>query len=486
MSHLQLGLGPPSVASPSVPPARPVRTFTFSGVRPAPRFVGVPRAGFFARSQKALGWGLFSSLLVGQILAAAVSPGPFSGAVQDPSNLYDPPVPGFTGPDGEGKARLLQSGGTYRHPNNRVNPLFVGWASGIVDYSPAPSVSAAWSDPNQALGPVTGDNFQVVSLGDLDPQQMAAGVAPGQITLSFASPIRNFSGADLVLFENGVLSAGGSGVAGEIFGELGFVEVSSDGIHFARFPSRSFIPGPVGPYGTFDSSQIHNLVGKHANAGGESWGTPFDLEDLANHSFVLAGIVDLDAITQVRVVDIPGSGGFVDSEGHPIYDPWITLGSGGLDLEAVGVISHAMTFEHWQTHQGLTEADRGADHDPDGRRVPHLLRYAFAWFPDQGDSWAPRLQWVEGALELTFRRDERARDLIYQVQVSDDLFTWTTIAQSVGGAPTAAYGGHEPGISEAAASPIASVGVVRTVSVTHETGSAGKSFMRVRVAPISE
>jgi hypothetical protein len=424
---------------------------------------------------------LVSALLLGPILALAAAPGPYSGGIRDPFNAYDAPVPGFTGPDGAGQARLLQSGGTYRNPRNRVNPLFIGWASGIADYSPAPGVSAGWSDPIQALGPVTGDNFQVVSLGDLSAQQMADGMAPGHITLSFASPIRNFSGADLVLFENGVLSAGGSGVAGEIFGELGFVEVSSDGIQFARFPSRSITPAPVGPYGTFDSTHVFNLVGKHANAGGESWGTPFDLADLADHSLVVGGMVDLDAITHVRVVDIPGNGSFVDSEGHPIYDPWLTLGSGGLDLEAIGVISSVMNFDQWQNNQGLNGADRGAGADPAGMGMPNLLRYAFAWFPDQGDSFAPLLTRVEGGLELTFRRDERAVDLLYQVQVSDDLSTWTTIARSVGGGPTVTYGGHEPAVAEASASSVASVGVVRAVSVVHGVDAREQTFMRIRV-----
>jgi hypothetical protein len=57
----------------------------------------------------------------------------------------------------------------------------------------------------------------------------------------------------------------------------------------------------------------------------------------------------------VRIVDIPGSGDFYDEamlsvdpgtwpdwdfygNDHPIYDAWPTLGSGGLDLEAIGVL----------------------------------------------------------------------------------------------------------------------------------------------------
>jgi hypothetical protein len=38
-------------------------------------------------------------------------------------------------------------------------------------------------------------------------------------------------------------------------------------------------------------------------------------------------------------VDIPGDGSFHDSSDRPIYDAWQTVGSGGFDLEAIGVTS---------------------------------------------------------------------------------------------------------------------------------------------------
>ena len=54
----------------------------------------------------------------------------------------------------------------------------------------------------------------------------------------------------------------------------------------------------------------------------------------------MAHKVNLNSINFVRIVDIPGNGTFLDSENRPIYDPWQTPipGSGGFDLEAVGVI----------------------------------------------------------------------------------------------------------------------------------------------------
>ncbi|WP_231593712.1 leucine-rich repeat protein [Methanosarcina siciliae] len=237
----------------------------------------------------------------------------------------DPGIPGFVGPNGDGKTDC----GT-------VNPIFMTWASTVVDYSPADqSITESFSDPGKTLGPVTGDNFDIVSLGDLDQDQINAGELPGSVTLGFDLPIADGEGPDLAVFENGFIVSGTE----SIFAELAYVEVSTDGIVFARFPSISLTSGQVGGYGSIDPTYVYNLVGKHVNAYGDSWGTPFDLSTLAQAPEVLNGSVDLNSINYVRIVDIPGSGDFKDSQGNPIYDGWVTWGSGGLDLEAVGVIN---------------------------------------------------------------------------------------------------------------------------------------------------
>ncbi|AKB34208.1 Chitin binding protein [Methanosarcina siciliae HI350] len=205
-----------------------------------------------------------------------------------------------------------------------------------MDYSPANQViGPPFSDPSKTLGPVTGDNFDIVSLGDLNQDQINAGELPGSVTLGFDLPIANGEGPDLAVFENGFIVSGTE----TIFAELAYVEVSTDGIVFARFPSISLTSGQVGGYGSIDPTDVYNLAGKHVNAYGDSWGTPFDLSTLSQAPEVLNGSVDLNSINYVRIVDIPGSGDFKDSQGNPIYDGWVTWGSGGLDLEAVGVIN---------------------------------------------------------------------------------------------------------------------------------------------------
>jgi hypothetical protein len=261
----------------------------------------------------------------------------------------------------------------YPDPNSiRIHPLFRGWATGFRDYLPNETPDAIWTNPIRALGPATGNLFDIVSLGDLNESELLAGTPPGLITLSFddpnrpaqPGPIRNGRGYDFAVFENAILSlvnTGGGSIVGRTMAELAFVEVSTNGIDFARFPSVSLTPGRVGPYGTIDVTDVYNLAGKHPNADSVCTGTPFDLEDLRDHPLVRNGRINLDYIRFIRLVDIPGSGAFADQAAgfpdpasydpntvphftpyagvHPIFDAWLTFGSGGFDLEAVGVLN---------------------------------------------------------------------------------------------------------------------------------------------------
>ena len=270
-------------------------------------------------------------------------------------------VNGYIGNDGRHANPLSD-------PNAVINPIFRGWATSFKDYLPSDTQwwGGIWNDPNKALGPVTGQLNGIVSLGDLDETEIADGCKPGRITLVFGDPcnpgdpnhIRNVKGYDFVIFENGYISGydtSGGSVSGQMFSELGYVEISSDGNNFARFPSVSLTAEQPGPYGTIDITNIYNLAGKHPNSYGVCVGTPFDLNEIADDPNVVCGLVDINNICYVRIVDIPGSGDFYDkaekhidanswpiwdyyNNNHPIYDAWLTFGSGGFDLEAVGVL----------------------------------------------------------------------------------------------------------------------------------------------------
>jgi hypothetical protein len=270
------------------------------------------------------------------------------------------PASSLTGPYTEaGISGYIDPGNDWKpaepqEPNAVLNPIFRGWATEVVSYEPAPGLDAQWADPNKALGPATGDRLDIVNLGELNAEQIDEGLAPGQITLYFDEPIRQGRGYDFVVFENGFtsdLSLETGSVAGQMFAEFGYVEVSSNGVDFVRFPAVSLTDEPTGPYGTVEISNIYNLAGKHPNG----TGTPFDLKEIVDDPMVVSGLVDVNDIRYVRIVDIPGSGDFYDeatlsvdpgtwpdwdfyAEDHPIYDAWPTYGSGGLDLEAIGVL----------------------------------------------------------------------------------------------------------------------------------------------------
>jgi len=222
--------------------------------------------------------------------------------------------------------------GPYTEPGIANNdPSIVAWASGWthevrgpMDIANPGGGNASFGSPNLVLGAATCNVADVISLGD-----------GGELTLTFEAPFSDGPGNDLVVFENGFLSGG------SIFAEMAFVEVSTDGVSFARFPSVSLTAGPVGGFGAIDPTDVSYLAGKHPG-GNQSpcEGTGFDLADLAGDPWVLSGDVDLDEIHYVKVVDVIGDGSTVDSLGNPVYDPYPTaFASGGCDLQAVGVLN---------------------------------------------------------------------------------------------------------------------------------------------------
>lgn len=284
-------------------------------------------------------------ILVVQVIVLLISVFAYAGPYTEPG------VNGYIGED-------RRHADPAEDANAVINPIFRGWATSVISYEPAPGVFDWWDDPDKALGEATGNYRDVVSLGDLDQGQIGQGAEPGQITLAFSEPVRDCNGYDFVVFENGLISfinTGGGSIKGQMFAELGYVEVSSNGVDFVRFPSVSLTAGLVGMYGTIEISDVYNLAGKHPNGNGMCTGTAFDLSEIAGEGSVVSGIVDINNISYVRIVDIPGSGDFEDkavkhiepsswpawdyyANNHSIYDAWLTFESGGIDLEAVGVL----------------------------------------------------------------------------------------------------------------------------------------------------
>ena len=174
----------------------------------------------------------------------------------------------------------------------------------------------------------------------LDIPGVASGVATdavslgdgGSVTVKFTDTIYDGPDFDFAVFENGI----SSGSPSLLFMELGFVEVSSDGIFFARFPTLTTRTTTVASFEEADPDDYANLAGNREHG----IGTEFDLFDLTNHPLVISGDVDLDAILYVRVIDVVGNGSTFDTMSNPIYDPFTTpFLTGGFDIDAVGAIN---------------------------------------------------------------------------------------------------------------------------------------------------
>ncbi len=208
---------------------------------------------------------------------------------------------------------------------------FVAWATSCtlergLQQIDNPSLGyASYGEPEAALGKADG-TMSVVSLGD-----------GGNAVLTFASPICNGPGPDFAVFENSFNDG---------FLEFAFVEVSSDGENYFRFPSISLTQTETqtDSYGFSDCTKIHNLAGKYMAL----YGTPFDLDDIEDNN-----LLDKQNVTYIRIVDVIGNinpeYASYDSEGNIINDPWPTpFESSGFDLDAVGVI-------HDRAHLGINE-----------------------------------------------------------------------------------------------------------------------------------
>ena len=226
------------------------------------------------------------------------------------------------------------AGTTAMHADSSA---FVAWATGCTVERGLMRINkpnlgfASYGEDTLALG-APGGTYDIVSLGD-----------GGTATVTFASPIFNGEGPDFAVFENGLVLEDDNTLC---FLELAFVEVSSDGENFFRFPAICNYPEDqqIGTFECTSCTLIHNFAGKYE----AFYGTPFDLDDVED-----SPLLDKNRVTHVRLIDVVGNinpeYATYDSKGHVVNDPWPTpFESCGFDLDAVGVI-------HDLAHSDVTE-----------------------------------------------------------------------------------------------------------------------------------
>lgn len=233
----------------------------------------------------------------------------------------------------------------------------VAWATGVTVTRGPRNIAnpdlglAATGTESNAIGMATlNDVYDVVSLGD-----------GGSALVTFARPIRNGEGPDFAVYENGF---------SDNSLELAFVEVSTDGQRFVRFPATCLTQTEtqLANAGQTDPTNLNNLAGKFRIG----YGTPFDLEELRDSTGI-----NIDSIVYVRVVDVVGSinpqYGTYDAYGHIINDPWPTpFEASGYDLTGVAVLhenTNTSGIDEVMTVEGIWP-------NPTADRVNVSMRYA--------------------------------------------------------------------------------------------------------------
>ncbi len=247
--------------------------------------------------------------------------------------------------------------------------------------------TSAGNNQTQPIGePTGGGDFE----GSMDTLTLGYG---GSLTLLLGSACFDGPGTDLIVCENPFFITGSS----NLFVEAMFVEVSTDGVNFARFPtSYTGDAGPFQPFSGVPMSWYRGFAGVmpvHANS---SFGIPsldvvaaggdaFDLADLADDPLAMSGAVNLFEIHYVRLVDVRG-GVSLDSAGTPVWDSGLNsvasadvdavigvnslcVTSGGRPHVEVSLASGILTI-HIDDNDGFTDVKHGLTASVDGVPIP--------------------------------------------------------------------------------------------------------------------
>lgn len=198
----------------------------------------------------------------------------------------------------------------------------------------------------------------------------------GSITLQLDAPALDGPGADLIVSENPFKIANTS----TFWIEAVFVELSTDGIAWARVPTR--YTGPAAPLPPFTGGvagwyrgfagvlpvTANPIFGTDALDVVAANGDAFDFADLLDHPLVTSGALDLDDVRFVRLVDV-AAGVAQDTLGTPVYDS--TSGfTDTCDIDAITAVNNVCNqdpgrpqVEMSLTPAGLLTIQVG---DPDG------------------------------------------------------------------------------------------------------------------------
>jgi len=217
------------------------------------------------------------------------------------------------------------------------------YADLVISVAAAPNQDYGVPD-NMLLAPAGGGDAN----GSLDVFAIGTG---GEVVLALDTPALNGVGTDLIVYENPFqIVLGGF----DTYIELLAVEVSSNGVDWARFPND--FDGPPGPYlqganqlgasvtwfdgfaGVMPAAANPPLVNPlDVVAGG---GDAFDFDDLLDDPLVQIGDVDLNFIRYVKLIDME-AGVDVDTKGQLIWDCGFP-GFANADVDAICAVNSTL------------------------------------------------------------------------------------------------------------------------------------------------
>lgn len=190
-----------------------------------------------------------------------------------------------------------------------------------------------------------------------------------------------------------------------------------------------------------------------------------------------------DGLSNWTLVDtVPGGTNSFTVTGLPVGTPRYfrvrAFSTNGEAPDSMSFFASTYTqYQQWKVDHSLSPSAPDAE-DSIGKGVPHLLDYAFGGDPLTYDapSILPSVEIPGNQMQITFWCDAARSDLTYTVQVSDDLKTWTDIAQSTGGGATGAVNGL--GIVTDPATGRRQVTVTDPAAI----GATDRRYLRVKVS----
>ncbi|MGH8046453.1 MAG: glycoside hydrolase family 2 TIM barrel-domain containing protein [Chthoniobacterales bacterium] len=295
-------------------------------------------------------------------------------------------------------------------------------------------------------------------------------------------------------YVNGVQTAAGTGgtaTGGNTNAGTGYIGNLAAGnrafngrIDDMRIYTRILSAGEIGQLAGAAPGNTPPTVGISTN-GTPQVGTPYNLNGSASDDGLPNALTTtwtlVSGPTAVAFANTSSASTTVTFSFEGTYRLRLTADDGSIATATDVVLSatNQTHYDDWRTQYfttlQLADSNISGDQaDPNGDGATNLIAYATGNSPlTSAPSGLPVVTIQSNHSQLVFQRDTLATDIVYQVQASNDLTNWTTIASNT---PGSALTGSGASVSESGA------GTLRQVTVTDNATADGQQrYLRLRV-----